>query len=116
MPQPGQHTAHAVAVADVGAVRVALFVGVRVVLAMVGDPGNHRALDGHRAEHGKDVLEWLGGLEGTVGEETVKADRDADRGRQVHRRCDRKVVGVDQAVPKQHDRGNRGGEGNHHSP
>ena len=38
------------AVAGVRAVRVALLVGVGVVLAVVGDPVDHRSLDGHRAE------------------------------------------------------------------
>ena len=38
-------------------VRIALLVGVRVVLAVVGDPVEHRALHRHRAEHGEGVLE-----------------------------------------------------------
>ena len=37
--------AQTAAVTDVRAVRVALLVGVRVVLAVVGDPVEHRALD-----------------------------------------------------------------------
>ena len=44
-----------VAVPDVGAVRIALLVGEGVVLAVVGDPGDHRPLDrrrAERAEHG----------------------------------------------------------------
>ena len=85
MPEAGQDPAHALAVADVGAVRVALFVGVGVVLAVVGDPGDHRSLDRHRAEHREDVLDRLRGLEGAVGEKAVEADRDPDRGQQVHR-------------------------------
>ena len=63
-----------------GAVGVALFVGVGVMLAMVGDPGNHRSLHGHRAEYGEDVLERFMGLKGAVGEKPVKPDRDPDRG------------------------------------
>ncbi len=54
VPEAAQHAADAVAVADVRAVRVALDVGVGVVLAVVGDPGDHRALDGHRAERGEE--------------------------------------------------------------
>ena len=66
------------AVADVRAVRVALLVGVGVVLAVVGDPVDDAALDGHRAEDGERVLDRLGGLERAVGEHPVEADRDAE--------------------------------------
>lgn len=65
---------------DVGTVGVTLLIGVGVVLAMVGDPGDNRPLDGHRAKDGEDVLERLRGLEGAVGEQAVKAYGDADRG------------------------------------
>ena len=82
VPEPGE----AAAVADVGGVRVALLVGVGVVLAVVGDPVDHRALDRHRAGGGERVLERLVGLEGAVGEHAVVADRDPDRGDQIHRR------------------------------
>ena len=51
--------AHPAVVADVGAVGIALFVGVGVVLAVVGDPGDDRALDGHRAQHREGVLDRL---------------------------------------------------------
>ena len=40
-----------------GRVRVALVVGERVVLAVVGHPVDHRALHGHRAEHGEAVAD-----------------------------------------------------------
>jgi hypothetical protein len=40
MPEPAQSAA----VADVRRMRIALFVGVRVVLAVVGDPVNYRSL------------------------------------------------------------------------
>ena len=49
--EAAQRAAQAAAVVDVGAVRVAEAIGVGVVLAVVGDPGDHGALDGHRAEH-----------------------------------------------------------------
>ena len=50
VPQAAKDPGRAVAVPDVRAVRIALLVSVRVVLAMVGNPAHHRALDGHRAE------------------------------------------------------------------
>ena len=51
--QSRQDADHALTVPDVRAVRVALDVGVGVVLAVFGDPGDHRALHGHRAEPAK---------------------------------------------------------------
>ena len=70
--------AQAAAVSDVRAVRVALLVGVRVVLAVVGDPIQHRALDRQRAEDRERALEPRVGLERAVGQQPVEADRDAD--------------------------------------
>ena len=82
----------AVAVADVRGVRVALLVGVRVVLAVVGDPVEHRALQAHRAEHGEGVLDRLVGLEGAMGEHPVEADRDAGAVEEVgHREIPRSI-------------------------
>jgi hypothetical protein len=51
-------------------------------------------------------------LKGAVGEQAVEADRDADRGRQVHHRGDDEVGGADEPVPEQDYRGQRGQEGN----
>ena len=51
--EAAQRAAPADAVVDVRAVRVALLVGERVVLAVVGDPGDDRALDRRRAEDGE---------------------------------------------------------------
>ena len=83
-------------------VRVALLVGVRVVLAVVGDPRHHRPLDGHRAEDGQRVLRGLVGLEGAVREQAVEAERDAERGQHVHRGHDRQVGPADPLrVPQQ---------------
>ena len=90
-------TAQPLAVSDVGTVWVALLVGVGVVLAVVGDPGEDGTLHRHRAEHGEGVFEPLRGLEGTVGEQAVIADRDPDRGDQVHEGGDREDAGADQA-------------------
>ncbi len=92
------------AVPDVGAVRVALLVGVSVVLAMVGDPVEHRPLDRQRAEHGEHALEPRISLKRAVRQQTVEADRDPERAEQVHDREDREVGRVDGAVPQQHDR------------
>ena len=78
--RPAQTPRTPLAVADVRAVGVALFVGVGVVLAVVGDPGDDRALHRHRAEHREGVFERLRGLEGAMGEQAVEADRDPDRG------------------------------------
>ena len=91
VPEAAQHAADAVAVADVRAVRVALDVGVGVVLAVVGDPGDHRALHRHRAEEGEEILGRLVGPEGAVGQQAVVADRDAGGGDQVHHGQDRQV-------------------------
>ena len=63
--------------ADVRAVRVALLVGVGVVLAVVGDPVEDRALDGQRAHHRERALEPRVGLERAMGQQPVEADRDA---------------------------------------
>ncbi len=114
VPEAAQDPDHAVAVSDVGAVRVALDVGVRVVLAVVGDPGDHRALHGHRAEGREGVLGRLVGPEGAVGEHAVEADRDPARRGEVHDRQQRQVVPAHQAAPEQDDRRDGGGEGHHH--
>ena len=103
-----------VAVADVRAVRVALHVGVGVVLAVVGHPGDHRALHGHRAEHGEEVLGRLVGAEGAVGEHAVEADRDAAAVTTYIDGQDRQVVPAHDPVPEEDDRGQRGQEGHDH--
>ena len=51
--------AQALAAPDVRAVRIALLVGVRVVLAVVGDPRDHGPLDRHRAHGGQEILDGL---------------------------------------------------------
>ena len=80
VPEPVQRAQEAVAVADVRGVRVALLVGVGVVLAVVGDPRDDRALDRHRPERGEHVLDRLVGLERPVREQAVVADGDAETG------------------------------------
>src|SRR6185295_2156527 len=111
-PQALECAHHAVAVADVGRVRVALLVGVRVVLAVVGDPADDRALDRHRAGHGQGVGHGLVGGEGAVGEQAVEADGHAEPGDQVHRREDRHVAPVQDVVPGE-DRGGDDGQQRH---
>ena len=113
MPEAGDDAPHAAVVADMRAVGVSLLVGVRMVLAMVGNPGDHGSLHGHRAEHGEGIFQRLEGLKGAVREQAVKANRYADRGEQVQRRGDRQVADADQVVPEQHDRRERSEEGNH---
>jgi hypothetical protein len=49
VPEAGKDSLHPVIGADVGAVGVTLFVGVGVVLSVVGNPGDNRPLHGHRA-------------------------------------------------------------------
>jgi hypothetical protein len=92
-------------------VRVALDVGVRVVLAMVGHPRDDRALHGHRAQRRERVLDGLGRQEGAVREHAVVADGDPQGSQQVHGGEDREVGGVHDTVPQQHDGGQRRGEG-----
>ncbi len=55
--EAAQGAAEAVAVVDVGAVRIALFVGEGVVLAVVGDPGDDRPLDRRRAEDRQQAVQ-----------------------------------------------------------
>ena len=77
VPQARHHSPQARAVAGVGAMGVALLVGERVVLAVVGHPVDHRPLQRHRAQHGERVAQRVVGLEGAVGEQAVEAHRDA---------------------------------------
>ena len=100
------------AVTDVRRVRVALLVGVRVVLAVVGHPVEHRPLEGGRAQHGEGVLERLVGLERAVGEQAVVADGDAEPGEHVAHGEDREVGAVHPLVPEQDDGGEHARERN----
>jgi PucR C-terminal helix-turn-helix domain len=101
VPKAGEHSPNAPVRGDVGTVGVALFVGMGVVLAMVGHPGDRRSLDRHRPEDREQVLEWLRGLKRAVGEQAVEADRYPDRGQQVHESGDDQVGRSDPAVPEQ---------------
>ena len=102
VPEPGDRPLYAAAVA-VRRVWVALLVGVRVVLAVVGDPRHHRSLDRDGAEDRQRVLDRLVRLERAVGEQAVEAERHAVAGDHVHDRQHREIAPVDQRVPQQDD-------------
>ena len=95
--------AQTAAVADVRAVRVALDVGVRVVLAVVGDPVEDRALHAQLAQPRERALEPRVDAEGAMRQQPVEADGHPHRGREVHHRKDREVDRVDPRAPQQHD-------------
>ena len=63
--------------------RIAVLVGERVVLPVVGDPLRDRALHGHRAEDRERRAEPLRRLEAAVREQTVEPDGVAERARRV---------------------------------
>jgi hypothetical protein len=99
VPEP----AHSGAVTEVRAVRIALDVGVGVVLAVVGDPLVEWALERHRPRDRQRALDARRRRERAVREQAVVADRDAEARDDVHAREQRKVDGVDGAVPQQDD-------------
>jgi hypothetical protein len=98
---------------DMGAVGVALAVRVRVVLTVIGDPVEHRALDRQRTHDGEDPLEPRVRLKRAVRQEPVKADGHADRGQQIHPSEDRDIGRVNRAVPEQNHRDQHADERNH---
>jgi hypothetical protein len=85
-------------------VRIAIFVGEVVVLAVVGHPLDHRALDRERSEDGEAVADHRSGLERAVREQAVKADCDAQARRRVSDCEQDEVDRLDEAPPAQHDR------------
>ena len=91
------------AVADVRGVRIALLVGMRMVLAVVGDPVEDGALQAHPAEYGPHVLQAVVGLEASVREQPVIPDRHPEAEECVGDDHDRQVRGIDPLVPEQHD-------------
>src|SRR5450755_2010477 len=85
------------------AVRIALAIGVGVVLSMISHPIQHRPLDRQRAEHGKRPLEPRIGLKRAVREQPVKPNRHANRGQEIHDCEDCQVDRIDRSVPEQND-------------
>ena len=100
----------AFAVADVWAVRVALLVGELMVLAVIGDPGEHGAFYGHRAQDRKGVAHPGVRLERPVREEAVVADGDAHARQHVADGEQDQVVGADPLVPEKADRSDEADE------
>ena len=67
----------------VDVVRVAFFVGVRVVLAVRRDPPDRSALHRQRAEEAREVLDGFRRLEAAMGQQPVIAQRDPQAARDV---------------------------------
>jgi hypothetical protein len=98
--QAAQRAAQPAGVAHVGAVRIALLVGERMVLAMVGHPGDHRPLDGRRAEDGERDANRPARGERAVGQVAVEADRDAEPAQHVDDPEHDEVAPVQRALPR----------------
>jgi hypothetical protein len=72
-----------------------------VVLAVVGDPVDDRALDRHRAEDGERRAQPRLRLERAMGEHAVEADRHPEADEDVGDGEDGEVAGGDRAAPEQ---------------
>ena len=105
MPEPAHDAHQPRAAADVRRMRVALDVGVRVVLAMVGDPLADGTLRRHRAEHGEQRLDGTAGLEAAMREVAVEPDRDAEAGDEVEEPEEDQVDRADGDAPERGDDG-----------
>jgi hypothetical protein len=88
-------------VVDVRAVGIAGTVGERVVLAVVGDPGDHRTLDRRGPEDREDRADRGPRLEAAVREQAMEADRHAQPRQHVERHEDHDVAYLEQALPRQ---------------
>ena len=69
------------------------------MLAVVGDPGDHRPLDRRRPKGGEHAAKPGVGLEAAMGEQAVKADRDPEAGEEVDDSEDDQVAGPQGLVP-----------------
>ena len=98
--QPAQRTAPATAVVDVRTVRVALPIGERVMLAMVGHPRDDRALDRRRAKDRQRRADRARGLERAVSEQTMKAHRHTEPSEPIQQHEHDNVVPAQQAGPQ----------------
>jgi hypothetical protein len=110
VPEAADRAGEALAGVRMGRVRIALRVGVGVVLAVVGDPLDDRALHRPAAHDRQQVAHARGRLERAVGQQAVVADRDAEAGGEVEGDEDRQVGPADDAVPQQDDGGEEGQE------
>ena len=90
----------AVAVPDVGAVWVTLAVGEGVVLAVIGDPGDHGPLDRGGPQRPPARPAEPAGREAPVRQVAVEPDRDPKAGGDIDDREDGQIVPVQRAVPQ----------------
>ena len=95
-----QRALPAALVSDVRAVRVTLLVGEGMVLAVVGHPRDHRALDRRRPEDAEQRANRPARLEAAVGQVAVEADRHSESREQVHDHEHEDVAPVEQIVPE----------------
>ena len=98
--EPLQRASQAAAVVHVRAVRVAGLVRERVVLAVVGDPRDHRPLDRRGTEDRERGPDRPLRLEGAVCQVAVKADRDPQPSERVDDREDDQVTRMKRLLPQ----------------
>ena len=103
MPHALEHAHKAGFGVRVRTVRVAVLVGEIVVLAVVSDPADRRALHRHAAENREGRAHHGRRLEGAVGEQTVVADVHTKAGDHVHESQNREVERVNEPAPEQID-------------
>jgi hypothetical protein len=82
---------------------VAVTIGTGVVEAMIGDPGDGRALKGHRTGKDESDLEPPGHLETAVGEEPVITDGHPVSRQRVEKAGQYDVADADPVVPETDD-------------
>src|SRR4051794_28292371 len=70
------------------------------MLAVIGHPGDHRALDRDRAGRGQRRAHWLLRLEAAMRQVAMEAHRHTHRADQVHDHEDRDVGPVQPRVPQ----------------
>ena len=71
------------------------------MLAVVGNPLDHGPLDRGRAQRGEHAAHRGTGLEAAVGQQAVKADRDARAGQQIGERHHDQVRPLQGAAPRE---------------
>src|SRR5215218_10261334 len=98
--EASQDARPAAAVTDVGAMGVALAIRAGVMLAMVGNPRDDRALDRGRPERCDHPARHRAGGEAAMREEPMEADCDAEPGGDVGDGEDRKVAPTQGFVPE----------------